>query len=245
MSDNRVPPLAKNAPGVDRRTFLRQALVATSFVALPRTAAAEIPGKVKPEQASTYYLSLSPDEATFTEAVVDCMCPADELTPRGTDCGLVLFIGRQLAGAFGKGERLYMSGPWRPGRPEHGYQRPLTPEQFFRAGVAAADSICMQRHGRRFAELASADADVFLGQMAQFEIVEGNLPLAEWFNELFYPLFVQACFADPIYGGNRDKVFWKMLGYPGLPAVNGLNMAKYRGKPFPSGSGPRSIEDFG
>jgi len=28
--------------------------------------------------------------------------------------------------------------------------------------------------------------------------------LGEWFNELVYPLFVQSCFADPIYGGNRD-----------------------------------------
>ncbi|MEI7713958.1 MAG: gluconate 2-dehydrogenase subunit 3 family protein, partial [Rhodospirillales bacterium] len=25
-------------------------------------------------------------------------------------------------------------------------------------------------------------------------------------------------FADPIYGGNRDKVGWKLLGFPGLPS---------------------------
>jgi gluconate 2-dehydrogenase gamma chain len=194
---------------------------------------------------STNYLSLSPAEATFTEAIVDLMCPADQLSPRGTDCGLVVFIDRQLAGAFGKGERLYMSGPWRPGRPEHGYQLPLTPEQFFKAGVAAADEACGRRHGKRFAELASAEADAFLTAVARFEFDDGRLPLSEWFHELVYPLFEQACFADPVYGGNRDKVFWKMLGYPGLPAVIGLNMAKYRGKPFPAGSGPRSIEDFG
>ena len=24
-------------------------------------------------------------------------------------------------------------------------------------------------------------------------------------------------FADPLYGGNRDKVGWKLLGFPGLP----------------------------
>lgn len=24
-------------------------------------------------------------------------------------------------------------------------------------------------------------------------------------------------FADPLYGGNRDMVAWKMIGYPGRP----------------------------
>jgi gluconate 2-dehydrogenase gamma chain len=194
---------------------------------------------------SSNYLSLSPDEAAFTEALVDLMCPADELTPCGTDCGLVVFIDRQLAGAFGKGERLYMSGPWRPGRPELGYQLPLTPEQFFKAGIAAADAACAEQHARRFAELSAAEADTFLGAVVRSEIDGGALRLSEWFHELCHPLFLQACFADPIYGGNRDKVFWRMLGYPGLPAVNGLNMVRYRGQPFPSGGGPKSIEDFG
>jgi gluconate 2-dehydrogenase gamma chain len=25
-------------------------------------------------------------------------------------------------------------------------------------------------------------------------------------------------FADPMYGGNRDKVGWKLLGFPGMPS---------------------------
>ena len=40
-----------------------------------------------------------------------------------------------LAGGFGKGARLYMRGPWREGKPELGYQLPLTPEQFFSDGA--------------------------------------------------------------------------------------------------------------
>ena len=35
-----------------------------------------------------------------------------------------------------------------------------------------------------------------------------------------------------------------MIGYPGLPAVNGLNMSKYRGKPFPGAADPKSMENF-
>lgn len=191
------------------------------------------------------YLSLGPGEAAFVEALVDVMCPADEFTPRGVECGLALFIDRQLAGGFGKGDRLYLRGPIRPGQPEDGYQLPLTPEQFFKIGVAAADAACHRAHGKLFAELTPPEADAFLNAIGDGKVTDARVSLGEWFNELVYPLFVQACFADPIYGGNHDKVFWKMIGYPGLPAVNGLNMTRYRGKPFPGASTPKSMADFG
>ena len=31
---------------------------------------------------------------------------------------------------------------------------------------------------------------------------------------------MEGFFADPIYGGNRDKMGWKLLGFPGVPASN-------------------------
>lgn len=233
--------------GKSRREFLRDAALVAGFVALPlETVAADNAGTASPLTAPPAgYLSLGPDEATFVEALVDVMCPADALTPRGVECGLALFIDRQLAGGFGKGERLYLRGPWRGGRPEDGYQLPLTPEQFFKGGLRAADAACRRLHAKSFAELSTGEADAFLLTLSEGGVADARLSLAEWFNELVYPLFVQACFADPIYGGNRDKVFWKMVGYPGLPAVNGLNMVKYRGKPFPAAQSPKSMEDFG
>jgi gluconate 2-dehydrogenase gamma chain len=220
--------------------------VLAGFAAVPQAgvaAAAAAPAPAEPPPPG--YQLFGAAEAAFVEALVDVMCPADALSPRGTDCGLALFIDRQLAGAFGQGERLYRQGPWRLGRPEHGYQLPLTPEQFFRAGLAAANAACQARHGRRFDALTAAEADAFLHAVAAGEVSDLRVPLAGWFNELVYPLFVQACFADPIYGGNRWKVFWKMIGYPGLPAVHGRNIVTFRGKPFPGASDPKSIEDFG
>ena len=92
------------------------------------------------------------------------------------------------------------------------------------AGIAAANQAVRRQHGRRFEELTAVEANAFLVAIADGKVGDPRVPLAEWFNELVYPLFVQACYADPIYGGNRDKVFWKMVGYPGLPAVNGLNV---------------------
>jgi len=231
--------------GKSRRDFLRDVAVMAGVASLGAPAsAAGSPGSAAAEASPSSYLSLGPDEAAFVEALVDVMCPADRLTPRGVECGLAYFIDRQLAGAFGKGDRLYRHGPWRPGKPEDGYQRPLTPEQFYKSGIRAADEACRRRHGRSFAELDPGAADGMLTEFAAGGSTEESALLAEWFNELAYPLFVQACFADPIYGGNRSKVFWKMLGYPGLPAVNGLNMVKFRGKPFPGAGTPKSIEDF-
>jgi hypothetical protein len=38
------------------------------------------------------YLSFGPDEAGFVEALVNVMCPADDLTPNGVDCGLAVYF---------------------------------------------------------------------------------------------------------------------------------------------------------
>jgi gluconate 2-dehydrogenase gamma chain len=238
-----------------RRIFLRQLGTTSGAVALapvatgtvlaggPTEAAAQTTARSS-EQAPTTYLSLGPDEAAFVEALVNVMCPADRMTPSGVDCGLAIFIDRQLAGGFGKGDRLYMRGPWKTGKPQLGYQLPLTPEQFFKAGVAAAQEICATRFGKAFDLLPWADADAFLQDLAGGKLRHPRVSLANWFNDLVYPLFVEACFADPVYGGNRDKVFWKMVGYPGLPANHARDMVEFRGKPFPAARAPKSIADF-
>ena len=225
------------------RFILGGAATATVLLEGPQTSQAQAAGDVVPPLAPGY-LSLGPDEAGFVEALVDVMCPADGLTPSGVDCGLAVFIDRQLAGGFGKGERLYMRGPWHQAKPQLGYQLPMTPEQFFKVGIAAADAASRQRSGKGFSELAEAEADQFLHDLAGGKVTDERVPLASWFNELVYPLFIQACFADPIYGGNAGKVFWKMIGYPGLPATHAQDMVDFRGKPYPGAAEPMSIADF-
>jgi gluconate 2-dehydrogenase gamma chain len=190
------------------------------------------------------YTLLGPEEAEFVETVVNVMCPADSLTPSGTDCGLAIYMDRQLAGDFGKGGRMYSHGPWIKGKPEQGYQLPLKPAEFFKAGIAAARSAAQSRYGKPFDQLAPADVDAFLADIAAGKVTDSRLSLADWFSQLLYPLFQQACFADPVYGGNRGKVFWKMIGYPGLPAFYAQDMVQFRGKPFPGAQTPKSIQDF-
>jgi gluconate 2-dehydrogenase gamma chain len=239
-----------------RRIFLKQLGGASGAAALGPVAAtgvvfaagageafAQAPALAS-DEGLVGYLSLGPDEAAFVEAMINVMCPADHLTPSGVDCGLATYIDRQLAGGFGKGDRLYMHAPWKRGKPQLGYQLPLRPEQFFKVGVAAAQEACAKRFGKFFDLLAPADADLFLQELADNKLHHPRISLADWFNELVYPLFVQACFADPVYGGNKDKIFWRMVGYPGLPANHARDMVEFRGKPYPAAKDPRSIADF-
>jgi gluconate 2-dehydrogenase gamma chain len=190
------------------------------------------------------YLSLGPEEAAFVEALVEIMCPADEWSPGGVDCGLATYIDRQLAGPYGKAADRYQRGPFRQGKPQMGLQLPLTPEQFFKAAIAQVNAICLRERGATFDQLSAADGGAMLEAIAGGSVSSEDLPLAAWFNELLYPLFIEACFADPVYGGNRAAVFWRMLGYPGLPATYTLDMVRYRGKAHPGARSPKSMGDF-
>jgi gluconate 2-dehydrogenase gamma chain len=239
--------IATGASPLERNLFAAASAVTAAGITQPGSAhaagaasatASELPAP------SAGYESFSPDEAGFVEAMVDIMCPPDHLTPSGTDCGLATYIDRQLAGGYGKGERLYMRGPWKQGKPQQGYQLPLTPEQFFRAGIAAADKAAWAKFGKGFVALPVETADAFLHDVAADKVKDARLSLGAWFNELVYPLFVEACFGDPIYGGNLGKVFWKMIGYPGLPATHTRDMLEFRGQPYPGAQTPKSIVDF-
>lgn len=197
-----------------------------------------------PDERGTAYLSLGPQEAACVEAIVNAMCPADALTPNGVGCGLHLYIDRQLAGSWGRGDQLYRQGPWQRGKPQHGYQSPLAPEDHFKTGIAVLRRVAKERTGKEVDELDAAGLDALLQDVAAGRVEDPRFSLAEWFNEVMYPLFVQACFADPAYGGNRDKVFWRMVGFPGLPAFYGRDVVQFRGRQHPGAAAPKSIQDL-
>ena len=107
----------------DRRDILRGAVVggaaaasATGGIAQPQNALAQQPVAAPVVSDAAGYAFFNLEEAAFIEALVDHMVPADEVSPKGTDLGINIYIDRALAGAWGKGERLYMQGPWKQGR---------------------------------------------------------------------------------------------------------------------------------
>ena len=97
--------------------------------------------------------------------------------------------------------------------------------------------------------LASCRTDVEDGKkrIAALKVMEAGkaefkgFGSAMFFNALLQ-ITMEGFFADPIYGGNRDMVSWKMVGYPGLPATYRNDIKKYAGKKYDKP--PRSIADF-
>jgi gluconate 2-dehydrogenase gamma chain len=233
--------------GFDRRAFLKGAVAggaAAATVKLPQSAQAQgLPARAGADAAaSAGYAFLNPEEAAFVEALVDHMVPADALTPKGTDLGLNTFIDRALAGGWGKGERLYLQGPWKQGTPSQGYQLPLTPAELYRAGIAAANTHCAKIYGKGFDKISESQREEFLLALQAGKVTFDNGPPARVFFTTLYQSVMEGMFSDPIYGGNRNKAGWKLLGFPGAIAVHHQNVEKFRDKPFPTD--PLGIADM-
>ena len=224
---------------IDRRAFLKGAVAggaAAATVALPPSAQAQAQasGATTAAPATAGYAFLNADESAFIEALVDHMVPADALTPKGTDIGLNIFIDRALAGAWGKGDRLYMQGPWKQGTPSQGYQLPLTPSELYRAGIAAANAHCVKTYQKSFDRLAENQREEFLLALQGGKVTFDNGPPARVFFTTVYQSVMEGMFSDPIYGGNRNKAGWKLIGFPGAIAVHHQNVEKYRDKKYPA-----------
>jgi gluconate 2-dehydrogenase gamma chain len=226
----------------DRRAFLKSAMAGSATavtVALPLPAQAQ---QGAPARTHAGYAYLNSDEAAFVEALVDHMVPADEFTPKGTDLGVNIYIDRALAGGWGKGERLYMQGPWKQGAPSQGYQLPLTPADLYRAGIAAANTFCVSTYGKPFDKIAASQRQEFLLGLQAGKVAFENGPPARVFFTTLYQNVMEGMFADPIYGGNRNKAGWKLIGFPGVIAVHYQNVEKFRDKKY--SVDPVSISDM-
>jgi gluconate 2-dehydrogenase gamma chain len=221
--------------GFGRRDFLKGAVAggavaATTTTITPQAAvAAETAAP-----AAQGYAFLNIDEAAFVEALVDHMVPADDLTPKGSDIGINIFIDRALAGAWGKGDRLYMQGPWKQGAPSQGYQLPLTPAQLYRAGIEATNAHCAKTYGKKFDALDETQREAVLQGLSTAKITfDSGLPVRVFWGTL-YQSVMEGMFSDPIHGGNRNKAGWKLIGFPGAIAVHRENVEKYKDKKFPN-----------
>ncbi|HET7085637.1 MAG TPA: gluconate 2-dehydrogenase subunit 3 family protein [Rhizomicrobium sp.] len=230
---------------IPRRGFLAGAGAASAGVAAltgglaaPAPAAAASPQAADPVET---WLVLTAEEVAFFSATSDTMIPADELSPSGTQCGVPVFIDRQLASAWGAGARMYRAGPFHQGTPEQGYQLPLTPRDFFAAGVQAANAWSRKTYGKSFDHLTQDQRIEALKVMEEGKAQFQDFDAKAFFQRLL-ALTMEGFFSDPLYGGNRNKASWRMLGFPGLPATYAGKTEQYRDKRYVAE--PQSIQDF-
>jgi gluconate 2-dehydrogenase gamma chain len=165
------------------------------------------------------------------EAATARVIPTDH-DPGAREAGVVRFIDRYLSGigyvyaaADGSGF-LQMSGKladaWRARISDLG--------ETYRQGVRDLDAIARERFGADFVALRESDQDAVLEQLsgapkpAPVSLTgdDGNPTIQVYaFDDglAFFGALVahtrQGFYGDPVYGGNRDRVGWRVIGFPG------------------------------
>src|SRR6202049_565540 len=119
---------------ISRRTVLK-AVGLVGVAVLPQSRVAAAPKS--PDTQPVTYLFLNSEEAAFVEAALSRLIPDDNQWPGAIKAGVPNYLDKQLAGAWGAGERLYRSGPWSQGSAPQGYQLPFTPAELFRNALRA------------------------------------------------------------------------------------------------------------
>ena len=161
------------------------------------------------------YGYLTQPEIRFLDAALERLIPADELGPGAKEADVAYYIDGQLRSVWGTHGRNYRSGPWLEGTPQQGFQSRLTPQEIYRAGIRETNRHCSAKYGKNFEFLSAAQRDEVLHALEEAAI---DLPSVS--SKLFFDLLwrntEEGFFADPVYGGNRDKVGWRLLGFPGV-----------------------------
>ncbi len=197
---------------VSRRDFLK----AAAATGVPATF--DVRASEKSQRASaSAYLFLNADESAFIGAAVARLIPSDANGPGAIEAGVPNYIDKQLGGAWGAGERLYRSGPWKEGTPSQGYQLPLTPAELFRNALRGVAADLQQSKSTTFDKLSPQDQDVYLTELQNGGKDLNGVPSKVFF-EWLLAMTIEGYFSDPVYGGNKDMVAWRMVGFPGAYA---------------------------
>lgn len=132
-------------------------------------------------------LFLNPHEAAVVNALTARIIPSEEDSPGAREAGVIEYIDHALAG----------------------FLRDLQPA--YRQGLKLLEDLTDDRYGAAFYELNERQQDEILTDLDS-RAAEDPLQL---FLSVVREHTVQGFFGDPAYGGNRDSVGWKLIGYPG------------------------------
>jgi gluconate 2-dehydrogenase gamma chain len=134
----------------------------------------------------------NPYQAVVIEAAVARIVPGDANDPGAREAGVVHYIDMALAGVYADCQTVY------------------------RRGINGIDNCAKKKFGRRFIDLSEIEQDAILKEMEQDKAVGFSYPSASVFFALLRQHTIEGMFSDPVYGGNRNAVGWKLLGFPGV-----------------------------
>jgi gluconate 2-dehydrogenase gamma chain len=193
-----------------------------------------VPPEVAPSAGELRFFTIQ--EARAVEALTARILPGTPEDPGAREAGVVIYIDRMLAEPDGFAQPAYRAGPYAEvyegGSPpadspydvvwvasdeieRYGYQSTLTPREVYRLGLAATERYSRQRFGSAFAELSEEQQDQIVGALAEDEAEGFEQPTAEAFFLTLRRHTAEGMFSDPLYGGNRGMVGWRLVNYPG------------------------------
>jgi gluconate 2-dehydrogenase gamma chain len=131
------------------------------------------------------------DEANALDALVARIVPGDDGDPGAREAGVVTYIDRALAGPYAEWGLAY------------------------REGLRLLDAHTVAKYGAKFHQLSETDQDGILAALEANEVPGfGGNGSAEFF-AMVWAHTIEGLLCDPAYGGNRDGVGWKLIGFPG------------------------------
>lgn len=229
--------------------------------AAARGAAAPGDAQTQPGAAQGYEF-FTPFQADIINAAAGRIIPTDDNGPGAVEAGVVYFIDRQLSSLEGFAGQRYQQGPFLAGAPTQGDQSSLSMADRYRLGILGMEAYAQQLFQDGFAKLSPDQQDQILKDMeagkpdtfdgASIQSVStqpapGGSELAlrhpsnadvtmgaRAFFGLLRAHVVAGFFADPVHGGNRDMIGWKLIGFPGAQISYTANISNY-GQPWPGG----------
>jgi gluconate 2-dehydrogenase gamma chain len=131
------------------------------------------------------------DESNALDALVARIVPGDERDPGAREAGVVTYIDRALAGPYADWGLAY------------------------REGLRLLNAYAIEKHGQKFHALSEPEQDAILGALEANEVPGfGGNGSAEFF-AMVWAHTIEGLLGDPAYGGNRNGVGWKLIGFPG------------------------------
>jgi gluconate 2-dehydrogenase gamma chain len=140
-----------------------------------------------PNEALLFFNSA---EARDINAFAVQIIPSEEDSPGAQEAGVVYYIDRSLAG----------------------FMRDLQP--LYRRGLQILSDLSTDGFGGEFSTL-SLSQQAELVEALEVRAAEDPDDFAGQFFRILCEHTVQGFFGDPAYGGNRDAVGWKLVGFPG------------------------------
>lgn len=132
--------------------------------------------------------ALTRSEARLLDAIASRIFPTTD-TPGAREAGAICYIDHALADAY----------------------RDLLPR--YRRGLRALNRYTREKHGQAFPALSESQQDVVITDLEAGRVA--GVPNGGEFFELVRCHVLEGVFGEPGYGGNREMVGWRLVGFPG------------------------------